>query len=113
MAVVAERMLHSLLAPLRRIGARQARNGFADLIGEVHYGGEAVVVERAGKPMVVVVPVEMYAAYLSEREERFQALDRELAAMPPGDKPVDEADIDADIADAIAAVRAARRDGSL
>ncbi|HRJ42875.1 MAG: type II toxin-antitoxin system prevent-host-death family antitoxin [Caldilineaceae bacterium] len=106
MTVLAEQMLNSLLAPLRRIGARQARNGFADLIGQVHYGGEAVVVERAGKPMAVVVPVEVYAAYLSEREARFQALHSALAARPAVDIP--EAEVESDIEEAIAAVRAAR-----
>ncbi len=107
MTVLAEQMLNSLLAPLRRMGARQARNGFADLIGQVHYGGQAVVVERAGKPMVVVVPVEMYAAYLAEREERFQALDRELGPLPVMD--TSEGEVEADIEDAIASVRSARR----
>jgi len=107
MTILAEQMLNSLLAPLRRIGARQARNDFADLIGQVHYGGQAVVVERAGKPMVVVVPVEMYAAYLAEREERFQALDRELGVLPVMD--TSESEVEADIEDAISSVRSARR----
>jgi prevent-host-death family protein len=44
----------------KRIGARAARNEFADLIGRVHYSGEPVIVERAGKPMVAVIPIELY-----------------------------------------------------
>ena len=43
-----------------RMGAREARNHFADLLGRVHDKGETVIVERSGKPMVAVIPVEMF-----------------------------------------------------
>src|SRR4051794_7837203 len=45
---------------VKRIGAREARNQFADLVGSVHYSGEPVVVERSGKPMVAIIPFELY-----------------------------------------------------
>jgi len=44
----------------KRISAREARNRFSDLMGSVRYGGEEVIVERSGRPMAAVIPVEVY-----------------------------------------------------
>jgi prevent-host-death family protein len=84
------------------IGAREARTKFADLLGNVHYGGQVVIVERSGKPMVAVIPVEMYQQVIAEREARFQVLDRIRDRLP--DVPADE--IAQDVAKAIKAIRA-------
>ena len=84
-----------------RIGAREARNNFADLIGNVHYGGRVVIVERSGRPMVAVIPVEMYQQLVAEREARFQILDRVRSRLPD----VPEEEVERDVAEAIAAVR--------
>lgn len=56
-----------------RMGAREARNNFSDLLGNVHYGDQVVIVERSGKPMVAVIPIEMYDQLVAEREDRSQA----------------------------------------
>ncbi len=58
------------------IGARQARQKFADLLGRVGYGGEVAIIERSGKPMVAMIPVETYKRLLSDREERFSIIER-------------------------------------
>ncbi len=86
-----------------RMGAREARNNFAHLLGRVHYGGQVVIVERSGKPMVAVIPLEMYERLVAEREARFQVLDRIRSRLP--DVPQEE--VEQDVAEAIAAVRAA------
>lgn len=86
-----------------RMGAREARNNFAHLLGRVHYGGQVVIVERSGKPMVAVIPLEMYERLIAEREARFQVLDRIRSRLP--DVPQEE--VERDVAEAIAAVRAA------
>ncbi len=86
-----------------RIGAREARNNFAHLIGRVHYGGQVVIVERSGRPMVAVIPLEMYQRLVAEREIRFQVLDRIRSRLP--DLPREE--VEQDVAEAIAAVRKA------
>jgi prevent-host-death family protein len=57
------------------IGARQARQQFADLLGKVGYGGETAIIERSGKPMVAMIAVETYERLLSERQERFSIID--------------------------------------
>jgi prevent-host-death family protein len=86
---------------VERMGAREARNRFADLVGSVHYGGQVVIVERSGKPMVAVIPVEMYQQLIAEREARFQILDRVRSRVPD----VPEEEVERDVAEAIAAVR--------
>jgi prevent-host-death family protein len=92
---------------VERVGARQARNHFADLIGNVHYAGKVVIVERSGKPMVAVIPVQMYERLVAEREARFAVLDRIRSRVP--DVPVEQ--VETDVAEAIAAVRAADAQG--
>jgi prevent-host-death family protein len=52
-----------------KYGAREARSKFAEVLGRVGYGGEVVIVERSGKPMAVILPVDMYEALLSQHSE--------------------------------------------
>jgi prevent-host-death family protein len=92
---------------IEHIGAREARNRFSDLLGNVHYGGQVVIVERSGKPMVAVIPVEMYEQVVAEREARFQVLDRIRSRVP--DVPAQE--VARDVAEAIDAVRTAHAPG--
>ena len=89
----------------RHVGAREARAQFADLLGQVHYANATVIIERAGKPMAALVPLEVVAQYVAARE-RFFAVVEEIRRKAPD---VPQADVEADVAEAIAAVRAARR----
>ncbi len=83
------------------VGAREARQRFADLLGRVGYGGEIAIVERSGKPMVAVIPVELYEQLVAEREARFQILDRIRNKLPeiPGEE------VEKDVSQAIDALR--------
>jgi hypothetical protein len=60
-----------------------------------------VVVERFGRPMVAIIPLEDYQRLIAEREARFQVLDEIRQRLP--DLPVEE--VEQDVAEAIAAVR--------
>ena len=92
---------------VEHVGAREARNKFADLLGNVHYGGQVVIVERSGKPMVAVIPVEMYQQVIAEREARFQVLDRIRSRVPD----IPEEEVARDVAEAIEAVRSSVAQG--
>ncbi len=83
------------------VGAREARQRFADLLGRVGYGGEIAIVERSGKPMVALIPVELYKQLVAEREARFQVLDRIRSKLPeiPGEE------VEKDVSQAIDALR--------
>ncbi len=85
------------------IGAREARLRFADLLGRVGYGGEVAIVERSGKPMVAIIPMEVYEQLIAEREARFQVLDRIRSRLPE----FPEEEVEKDVSQAIDALRAA------
>jgi prevent-host-death family protein len=104
----------SIAIPTKRIGARAARNQFADLIGEVYYSGQAVIIERSGKAMAVMVPVAAYEQLralspkpveypLADEAPRgkvlaeLRALFQETQALPTL-RPVSEAEIAAEVA---------------
>lgn len=55
------------LNDVKRISTREARNQFSDLIGQVHYTGKPVMIERFGKPMVVMLAVKSYEHLLAEQ----------------------------------------------
>lgn len=71
------------------------------LIGRVHFGGEAVIVERSGKPMVAVIPIDLYRCIEVEREARFEVLDQLRRRLP--NVPEDEV-----MRDVLAALEAGR-----
>ena len=86
----------------KRISAREARNRFSDLMGSVRYGGEEVIVERSGRPMAAVIPVEVYERLVAERRDRFEVIDRIRSRLPG----VSLEQIDKDLTEAIAKIRA-------
>ena len=92
----------------KRISAKEARDRFADLVGSVHYGGEEVIVERSGRPMAAVIPVEMYEKLVAERRARFEVMDRIRSRLP--DRTAEE--IETDVAAAIEEVRGKDAPGS-
>ncbi len=53
----------------------EARDNWADLVGQVQFGGERVTISKRGKPVAVVVSVAD-AAWLEAMEDR---IDVELA----------------------------------
>ena len=87
----------------KTMGAREARNNFSQLLGQVHFGGQVVIVERFGRPMVAIIPLQDYQRLIAKRETRFQVLDEIRRRLP--DLPVEK--VEQDVAEAIAAVRAA------
>ena len=84
-----------------RMGAREARNNFADLLGRVGYGGQTVIVERSGKPMAALIPAAVYEQLIAEREARFEVLDRIRSRLPE----LSSEEVERDVAQALAAVR--------
>ena len=47
------------------IGAGEARRRFT-LLGQVGCGGEVAIVERSGKPLVALIPIEVYEQLIAE-----------------------------------------------
>lgn len=88
---------------VERVGSREMRSRLADMLGRVRYGGEMFIVERSGKPMAAMIPVELFEQLIAEREIHFQILDRIRARTPD----VPDATVIHDVAAALAAVRTA------
>jgi prevent-host-death family protein len=91
-----------------RVSSSEARRRFAELVGQAQYGGQVTVIEKSGKAVAAMVPIDMYERFIAERETRFGNLDQ-IRMKAPKRRP-DQAK--RDVADALAAVRgrgAARR----
>ena len=87
----------------KSITAFDARRHFGTLIEGVSAKGDKVIVERHGKPVAVVVPLQVYEQWKAARERFFDMF--ELAANNANLSP-EEADELA--AEAVAAVRSSR-----
>jgi prevent-host-death family protein len=66
----------------KHVSAREARNRLADIMGSVRYGGEEIIVERSGRPMAVLIPVDTYERLVAERRARFEVLDHIRSSLP-------------------------------
>src|SRR5690348_13948075 len=59
----------------RRLSAVEARKNLGELLEGVFYRGDEVVIERAGKPMAVVVPAALYESIVRDRERLFELIE--------------------------------------
>ena len=60
----------------RRISAVEARKRLGEILESVHYRGDEIVIERAGKAMAVVIPAERYEAMEKSRERLFELIEK-------------------------------------
>ncbi len=87
---------------VKTVSAMKARGNLGQILEEVYYRGDQYIIERAGKPMAVVVPVEQYEQWRKEREEFFTLVDKLRERNRDADPEVVARDV-------AAAVRAARK----
>ncbi len=59
----------------KTISALDARRKLGQILEEVFYQGNQFIVERAGKPMAVVIPVSQYRQWKERREQFFATID--------------------------------------
>jgi prevent-host-death family protein len=88
----------------KRFSATDARRRWGAVMS-LAGGGDSVIIEKSGTPIAVVVPIQWYLTRMAEREARFAAFEASVASRPVYPDEV----VEADIAEAIAAVRAERR----
>lgn len=60
----------------RTVTALDARRRLGELLESVYLRGDEVVIERAGKPMAVVIPAERYEILEQSRKRLFELIDR-------------------------------------
>ena len=90
---------------VKRLSAKEARDRFAEILGQVHFGKDTVIVEKAGKPVAAVIDMERYERLTRAWDESFAVLDR-IRAKNRGKHPEQ---VESDVATAVADVRAASR----
>jgi prevent-host-death family protein len=59
----------------RKGSAVEARKRLGEILEGVFYRGDEVVIERAGKPMAVVIPAERYETMERSRERLFELIE--------------------------------------
>jgi len=90
------------------IGAWEARRTFGQVLDTVGFGGDTVVVQKNGKRLAAIVPIQMLDKW---EEERTAFFDQMRVVSERARVPYEEAQELA--AEAIQAVRAERQGGQL
>lgn len=86
---------------LKTISAMHARQKFGELMNEVSIRNDEYIVERAGKPLVAIIPITKYQKSKKERDKFFET----VAAIQERVKDVDQNVIDLEIEEAVAAAK--------
>jgi len=88
----------------KTISAVRVRGRLGQILEEVYYRGDQYIIERSGKPMAAVVPVEQYEQWQRERDAFFALVDKIHAR----NANVDPDELEKDIAAAVREVRKRR-----
>lgn len=91
---------------VRRVSAQEARRRFAEILGQVRFGKETVVIEKGGQEYAAMVPLEDFVWMQKEREARFRKLERLWEKVAPDLDPVE---VERRVEDELRAVRQERR----
>ncbi len=89
----------------RTLSAVEARKKLGEILEGVYYRGDEVVIERAGKPMAVVIPARLYEN-IERTRRRFWEL---VEASWEKNKDVPFKVIQAEVDEAVKEVRRERR----
>jgi prevent-host-death family protein len=84
------------------ISAMTARRNLGQILEKAFYKGDSFIIERAGKPMAAVIPIEQYRHWQRERDQIFAMIDE--VQQRTRQVPVEE--LEADIEAAVDAAKA-------
>src|SRR5215207_8005246 len=89
----------------KRMSVRDTRANFSDVLAQVRYGQEPVVVERNGRAMAVLISPEQWQRYQDQARRRFfEAVDE----LQERNRDADPAEVERDVAEAVEEVRRER-----
>jgi prevent-host-death family protein len=57
------------------VGVTEARGRFGELVDQVRYRGDTVVLMKSGKPAAALVPFELLEEWQEERDKLFRVVD--------------------------------------
>jgi prevent-host-death family protein len=85
----------------KTISALKVRQNLGQVMNEVSLKGDDYVVERAGKPLVAIIPMEKYQRFQKDLDEFYA----EVKAFQAGVKDVPTKELDEALAEATLAVK--------
>lgn len=86
---------------LKKISAIKVRQNLGHVMNEVALKEDEYIVERAGKPLVAIIPIDQYQRLRGEREDFFRMVDEIQKEAVRSDRKV----IDSEIKEAVQAYR--------
>jgi len=86
---------------LKTISAIKARQNLGQVMNEVALKDDEYIIERAGKPLVAIIPIEQYQRMKGEKEDFFRMADAIRQEAVKSDSKA----IDAEIEEAVLAYR--------
>ena len=91
----------------KRMSVRDTRANFADVLAQVRYGQEPVIVERKGRPIAVLISPEQWQQYQDQaRHQFFEAIDR----LQERNRDADPDEVFRDVTEAVEEVRRERHE---
>ncbi len=88
----------------KTISALKVRQNLGQVMNEVSLKGDDYVVERAGKPLVAIIPVEKYLKFQKDLDEFYS----EVRAFQTSVKDVPAKDLDEALAEAVLVAKKAQ-----
>lgn len=86
---------------LQQVGVTEARGKFGELVDQVRYRGDTVVLVKSGKPAAAIVPFAWLERYRKDRAAAFQV----VAEVRSQNEDIPEAELQALLDESIQAVR--------
>lgn len=86
---------------LKKISAIKVRQNLGHVMNEVALKEDEYIVERAGKPLVAIIPIDQYQRLRGEKEDFFRMVDEIQKEAVRSDRKV----IDSEIEEAVQAYR--------
>lgn len=77
----------------KRVAAMTVRKNFGELLESVFHKGDEIIVERAGKPMGVLIPMAQYQKLERQRAEALAKMEQLWASIPAADDAAAEQEI--------------------
>ena len=80
---------------LKRISAIKVIQNLGQVMNEVALKEDEYIVERAGKPLIAIIPIEEYQRMKKEKDEFFQMFEEVQKDVRPGSEKAIDIEIEA------------------
>lgn len=59
----------------RILGVTEVRSRFGEIVDQVQYQGDTVVLEKNGRPAAALIPIALFEKFLKNREAAYQVVE--------------------------------------